>query len=132
MYSFLIIIFAACVVFVLAYLFCSKIEHFKFKLTESTGPKGLISNGTIQKFKDTEGNFKYELMYNLPLPSGGDYIPGSKVYSVYVGKDKNDSSKVGELKRDQDGWFRLSFNSSEELHYAKIMIDDQLVLDAQL
>jgi len=90
-----------------------------------------ISSGDVQKYK-TETEYLYLLKFNLPesnapfqtqdltLPFNQliPYIP----YEVYA-----DSTKVGELKRSGDGWFKMEFRSKQSHKDFKVYLGKSLV-----
>ena len=89
-----------------------------------------ISHGTVQKYKNSDDEFVYELLYNLPTANAEKQtvdlnqsynapMPVEK-YTVYASKDGKDMTPISHLSRRADGWHRLEFRSKEE--YSKFCV----------
>jgi len=121
-------------------------EHFdpKYQTSKDTYNKNSfwtseeeLSNGTVQKYKNSEDEFVYELLYNLPTANADKQtvdldksfnapVPVEK-YAVYAGKDKSSLTPVSHLTRRSDGWHRLEFRSKEDYSTFCIVLGKSLV-----
>lgn len=96
----------------------------------------VLSNGTVQKYKEGETYF-YELFFNLPA-IGSSFqtlnldVPfnqplKTEEYIVKMGTSENNLSEVGILTRRSDGNHTLKFTSETEYTKACVYIGNTLV-----
>ncbi len=84
-----------------------------------------LSHGTVHKTKETDGQFRYFLQFNLPktetplqttdLTKSFNDTGNTKLdYKVYIGKDLDSMKYIGNLEREVTGFYILEHYSKED------------------
>jgi hypothetical protein len=94
--------------------------------------QGILSSGTVSKFKLPQGVFEYHYTFNLPLSYGGDFIPGQKEYTVKAGTKKDMLASIGTLTRGSDGYYRLFLLTPEDYTFTEISLGSTVVFKSPI